>query len=1453
MNTTSMLIGWLEQTAPVAVLALLFASSFAMGPARAETLRFDTQIVEVEPVAADVLVDGLDAWAVSGATQAIAEGGRLTVPAGEPAMAWYREPVEGAFLITLTATVAGHAEGGEVGIAFCAARPDGGDLLADPPTDFGDLNCYAMTLGRTGMRLYENPGGRMVDRNTRLGASTEYSIAILKSGERIRVFVDDRLALDWNDYPAPGSDETPLGGGLIGLRAAGAQLTIGDLAFWQVTSSSVAMIEQLKDLSLETDLRDALIVVGASDTHREMGAQIAEGIRQRTGAAVEVVAERDPDEMLSSNRPLIVLGNFADNATIERLYYHWYTVVDRAFPGPGGYCLQTIHDPYGSGQNVVVIGASDDEGLARATREFVASIPGDGVIGRLYEVAASEAHMRLAEWDYGERLIIPAGWPQHFALGNYGSRDDPRHSGMVYLLTGDDSWAERYREQMLRWIDKGLQGHLYVPGWMEIWDLVEEHPVFSDEERLAITNWFLTQVRSRECFGALHIQRWAWGMPHQNHGTRPGIGTFFMGRYFRHGYAMPEMDVYLSRISDYFAMQDDWSKPMCDSSMHQWEATLEDKAIYALASGELGFFESGAARGAAERALQTVYNNGMLPTIGDAQYGSSPLTLLAKCAHYYRDGRYLWPGEQRADEPMASSDEVLRTFAGDVQPEQPDDTVGVCVVPYDRGFWQGWRDLPEVSFFNPPNIEYEQAFDKIAFRTGLAAKDEFLLLDGMVGASHDYDDTNTIHLYSRNNREYLVSYDGLFSSTIAWHNGVNVVRDGVSSDIPYFAERLHADDLGPVMLSQTRLNDFADSDWTRSVLLVPGRYFVVIDGLRAREAGTFTFTGHWKTLGEPSMASDTLTVAQWPRADGRSAENETYFHMQTPGQRVAHKRLEYLRYGRGARYYPYADPAPNMVTQSISSQLSAGQSDFLYSLAHETGNVAEPQYRMHPLGAGVVRIIGADYGACVGAPTEPFTLDTLKIDADAFHLTADTLSVAGGRRAEIGATIVLSADAPVTVTVRLSDGVVVGGEGACVTAALPEAARAALVAQLASAQFDVPEGQETMTGGGEALKAAWEYDAGGKVAYLRAFAGNPGAEVRPPDRLALPADLGVVAVPSAAGHVAFVAPDGAEVGRIEAGVPVHDVCVADIDGDGAYETMIARADSTLECRSADGTVRWTYKPEAERAVNSSLYIPSNPALYTFVVDRGDGLTVCVATGDQRLHGLSPDGERQWLFWSYAGLFGIHGLYDVDGDGVREIAGGNPEVSSTDALYFLNGADVWMRRVLSDGWGSTLSSMAIGDVNGDGRDEIAFGTGRASLHVIAPTMDDDGRLFQRKLGDDVRGTEIINGGDGKPLIVTGSTSEFVTAFDGSGARHWATAVGGPVWRMTSAIVDGQWLVVAALEGGEILVLSAEGEIVARGAIEGRPTALTVTATPEPLIVVAADTGVLTAFEVPRGVQ
>ncbi len=1470
------------QFASVVLLSCLLC---AVGIHAAETVTLDSLRLEVEPLAADDFTGGLENWAIEGNSKVFVENSRLRIDTPEKGYAtvWYKEPFEGNHLIRFRARVLPPRHASNINFFFCASLPDDGDFFAQQRTgaynEYHEINNYTMTFtGRRDdrredgtlaapgyMRLRKNPGFNMVDENLAFKAEveTDYDIAIFKVGNRIKVFVNEVPALDWWDMSETGLDMAH-SGGYAGFRTFWSRLEIDDFEVHQVKSWSMAGIEKLKDLCLETDLSQARIVIGSAPSHKDAAEKIAEAIEDKCGQAPAIVADTEIIGSVPGQEPLLVIGNLADNVVMRKLYFEWYTLVDRRFPGASGYLLQTIHNPYGSGNNIVVVGASDDTGLAAAAEKFLQHI-GDGAkIGRIYDVLPSEDYAKLKDWDQergGERLVIPAGFPLKYGLANYGSRDDAQLTACVYLLTGDESRAEIYRQQMLKWVDKGIIHHLYIPSWMIIWDLMEEHPVFSDEDRLMITNWFLTQLRSGQCIGALHVQRTHAGMPHHNHGTRPAQGSFFLARYFKNQYRLRECEVYLNRIACYFDTQADWSKPYCDSSGHQWSATLENKAIYALASGNERFFTSGAARQAAERALRTTNNVGMIPTIGDASYGAAASGLLSKAAFYYQDGRYLWPMSVRLDDAPTDSvgwdDELARGFAGDVGMAEPTDIIGLSVVRHDKGYWEGWRTLRSRKNFSPPNVSYEKAFDKIAFRTGLRPEDELLLLDGVVNNSHDYDDTNTIHEYSRNGRAYLVTCDGLFGSTMAYHNGVNIIRDALSTDIPYCAELIHAAELSPVMVTQTRLNDFSDADWTRTIVLVPDRCFVVIDRMQAREAGTFTFTGHWTTLGEPEMSGDTLTVSQWPRREEQSGENTTYFHMQAPGHLVTHERLAYLRHGRGVRYYPYAEPKPNMMAQSKTSALNEGESGFLYALGHETNDSPDAAFVLHEVAAGVVRVAGEQYAAYAGAAVKAVKIGVVEVDADVFYLDADTVSVAGGRRVAVGDTVILQALEPVTASIDLSTGKVVAGqaEGAKL-AALGDEAHASLRQQLLSDGMDKKAEAASVAETGAPLEQLWEFDAGGQVTYLRPYLGNPGAEVRNEDKQPLPAELGVVAVPSAAGHVSFLGADGEEVKRIDVGVRVYDVAVDDIDRDGSYEILIARQGAPqLQCLNADGEERFAFTPEQERIVNSQLQITRHPGVYVFVAERdpNSDKTICVATGDQRLHGLNPAGERQWIFWSYAGVWTRHGLYDLEGDGVKEIVGGNGELSASATLYFLNGRDTYVKRVFAEGWGSTLSSMVIGDINGDGLDEIVAGTSRTSLRAIEPSRVGhlEGYLWSHKLGDDVRGVEIITGADGQPLVVAGAMSEFISAFNGAGEKQWATAVGAPV-RFTTTVRSGdEAMIVAALKDGTVVVLSKSGQAAHNIKLPSPPTALAVAGERHDLILVAGEDGVVRALAIPEG--
>ena len=38
--------------------------------------------------------------------------------------------------------------------------------------------------------------------------------------------------------------------------------------------------------------------------------------------------------------------------------------MDLKYPGPGGYSLRTVHNPYGNGYSAILVGASDDRGLS---------------------------------------------------------------------------------------------------------------------------------------------------------------------------------------------------------------------------------------------------------------------------------------------------------------------------------------------------------------------------------------------------------------------------------------------------------------------------------------------------------------------------------------------------------------------------------------------------------------------------------------------------------------------------------------------------------------------------------------------------------------------------------------------------------------------------------------------------------------------------------------------------------------------------------------------------------------------------------------------------------------------------------------------------------------------------------------------------------------------------------
>ena len=192
-----------------------------------------------------------------------------------------------------------------------------------------------------------------------------------------------------------------------------------------------------------------------------------------------------------------------------------------------------------------------------------------------------------------------------------------------------------------------------------------------------------------------------------------------------------------------------------------------------------------------------------------------------------------------------------RAFDTGVEPRVPEDVTGVTVVPVDPLVYHVWERDPEVAplaVTSPPAAPIETCFDKLSVRTGWTLADDYLLMDGLGGGSHSYDDAGGILEYARLGVALIVQEDSFVLSAPEHHSVVTIVRDGEAGAIPGFAilEAKETDTAGTVYL-RIRLKDYAGADWVREVHLFPGRCAVFVDTVTAKLAGDFAVEAHFRT------------------------------------------------------------------------------------------------------------------------------------------------------------------------------------------------------------------------------------------------------------------------------------------------------------------------------------------------------------------------------------------------------------------------------------------------------------------------------------------------------------------------------------------------------------------------------------------------------------------------------
>ncbi len=559
--------------------------------------------------------------------------------------------------------------------------------------------------------------------------------------------------------------------------------------------------------------------------------------------------------MRSALGPVIVVGNLADSRCVKWFYHRSFCATDLWYPGPGGHELRTLCNPFGSGHNLILAGYSDADGARNVGEVLLARL--GNPIPHLKELHATRLPMSAIDANESRTVPLPAS-----AAGIANSTQGDV-TGYLYYLTGEPAMGQVYRKAWQAYLAAGyeknadiVQVHMYSLWRLLPWRLVEDMGLFNEEERLAITRFIYDWAESDEGWhyvaNCTRTQR-----PHnqrQNHEVIPALALIYAADYFETYYPeLPGPEKWRTVAHTAFAPYGASWKPLEDGLCHGWWLAQPLMLEYALLDPTRRYFVQGGARQAAECAMAVVNNDGWMPSAGDtALKRQFPGVTLRIAADYFRDGRYkfvhdLAPPDRRYYWPCL----LPRAFDSGVEPQLPDDHIGITVVPMDPMLYHIWEREPALAVdavTSPPAAPIEQCFDKLAVRTGWTLADDYLLIDGLGGGSHSYDDAGGIVEYSRLGVAVIVQEDSWVHSAPADHSLVTIVRDGVTGIIPGFAilEDKQTDTDGTVYL-RIRSKDYAGTDWAREVHLLPGKCVVFVDTVTANTAGDFAVEAHFRT------------------------------------------------------------------------------------------------------------------------------------------------------------------------------------------------------------------------------------------------------------------------------------------------------------------------------------------------------------------------------------------------------------------------------------------------------------------------------------------------------------------------------------------------------------------------------------------------------------------------------
>ncbi|MFO7948641.1 MAG: hypothetical protein R6V19_17700 [Armatimonadota bacterium] len=1182
----------------------------------------------------------------------------------------------------------------------------------------------------------------------------------------------------------------------IALSMAVVTMTAGG-AFAQDLSARDYHIETI--LAADGGAKAVIVSNSQIPAYRATALQLQHSIEDLCGVELPIIEADDTtsDEVLA-DRNAIVLGNLATSSFVKELYWQWYTMLDMWYPGEDGFVVRSLHDPYGTGNNVILLGGSEDNGVRRAARVFVDMLDeGDPLtVGRLMEIKLGDNHTVPPEGEWMDpRLRIFHEPLEHRTVHECPlGFTDASLAGLRYYYNGDKEALQRFKDLALNTDILSDQYHYYAHMHALLWDLIEESPEFSDEQRRIITGKLLEFARGpdgtegRDRLLEEAERHAASSKLLDRHSAMSANCILTHSRYFNKYWPAEEWEKNLEAVRAYFDRPMTSAKGWRDEG--NWHTYLECPVIPALLMRDERIVESGALRHVAELLLMFCDNAGNM-----ISYGGYPGNTLRACAAVLEEPGLLATIPRREEKERASGKYPLpygfmhgQAWDIGLESEPMEKMIGVYHRPLTRWQWEHYNK----------GFPFEQGMDKLTMRSGFEEDDQYLLLDGISrGGSKPLPNRNAIVALGAYGRTFLRgSSDSMLVS-----------REGLSEMAHKIVALESTANLPTFGYSHARAVDHAFSDWDRHIFWRKGQWFVVLDEVTVREDGRYSIVGNWPMWGGVRIDGDTAIVT----AGGD--DDRAVMHM-TPAESIR------------------VDRDGSRVRQTQCGEMAAGENTIITNLIFFDREAVPDRFNIRKADAHTAVLSGPEQGYVGICPEGTFEKAGIVLQGHAFCLSPASLTVVQGTEMrcpglDVAASVpcnmelqpangrlTVEAAEPVTVTVgdtqqRFETGV----HSLEVTLNADEILSdlvAAIEEDAASPRAQAPPAVPDDLA---EIPVAWSSEVGGRGSWECYHVGDVNADGK--DEILVGLNDGRAVCLDEGGEMLWeYATEG----------PVLAVSHATLEGSPV--ALIGSEDEHLYAVSADDQAPlWKHKcfvsEERYQAAPWWMMGYAAPVLEILPADLdGDGATeIFVGTGGGFIEAVSGGGE---LLWKCEFKWGLpNDLTTVpEPEGATHLLVNANNSASGSRTWRLDAAGkiVTQNALPTDrgSWDSTrVTACEVVEMNEAGDRMVVVGRGGVYAEVALHDAETGERRWKYPLAAEATSVAAADlDGDGTREVLVGSMSAWLTAFDISGELQWATFLPGGVLAVTAG-AEG---VFVQCTDGNIYRLLPDGEFAGMHASE-----------------------------------